>query len=168
MSRGGCLMSFFFGLKEPVPFELGTTPSPEKLGKALEDRASSFEFCLHFGFGANVASEQIPEVWSACCELRLQSQLIRQRQLTHFVVDARELFDASYDDDLLICSYSIEHLFPVRLEEFASSIDGLLADIVRSTSYPRLMDIAIERGASLIRAQPYFYRFSDAPPAMAL
>jgi hypothetical protein len=159
-------MSFFFSVKEPVPFELGTTPSPEKLGKALEEQAS-FEFCLHFGFGDNVASEQIPDVWSACCELRLQSQLVRERNLTHFVVDARELFDASYADDLVICTYSIEHVFPVRLEEFASSIDGLLADIARATTYPRLTDIAIDRGASLIRAQPYFYRFSAEPPAMA-
>jgi hypothetical protein len=159
-------MSFFFAAKEPVEFGLGTTPSPEKLGKALEERAS-FDFCLHLGFGANVASEQIPDVWSACCELRLQSQLVRERQLTHFVIDARELFDATYADDLVICSYSREHVFPVRLEEFASSIDGLIADIARATSYPRLTDIAIERGASLIRAQPYFYRFSAEPPAMA-
>lgn len=159
-------MSFFFGAKEPVPCDLWTTPSADQLGKALEAKARQ-EFCLHFGFGANVASEQIPDVWSACCELRLQSELVRSRQLTHFVLDARELFDTSYDGDLLICSYSPEHVFPVRLEEFAASIDRLLGDVARATTYPKLTDIAIERRASLIRAQPYFYRFSAEPPALA-
>jgi hypothetical protein len=159
-------MSLFFKATEPVPFELRTTPSPYQLGRALEAK-TKLEFCLHFGFGAQVATERAPDVWSACCELRLQSELIRSRKLTHFVLDARDLFRASYDGDLLICSYSPEHVFRVRVEEIASSIDRLLAAVTRATAYPKLTDIAIERRASLIRAQPYFYRFSVEPPAMA-
>lgn len=158
-------MSFFFGVKEPVPFTLWTTPSADRLGQILEAQASR-EFCLHFGFGSSIASEQVPDVWSACCELRLQSELVRSQQLTHFVLDARDLFDVAYDGDLVICRYSKEHVFPVRLEEFALAIDGFLANVARATTYPRLTEIAIERRAALIRGQPYFYRFS-AEPAMA-
>ena len=158
-------MSFFFASKEAVPFELWTTPAVDELGKALETQAR-LEFCLHFGFGPSIASEQIPDVWSACCELRLQAELVRSRELIHFVLDAKELFDVSYDGDLVICRYSAEHVFPVRLEDFASAIDRLLADVTRATTFPRLTEIAIESRAGLIRGQPYFYRFSAEPPAM--
>jgi len=155
-------MGKLFRFDRLLPFVVRTSPSPEALGHSLESntRIDSMQLQLHFG--EQVAKVAISDVWSACCELTLQAQLVREGRLDHFIVDVEQIFDLAYDDDHLLCIFSREHLFAVSREEFAASLERVVDEIFAATSCPKLMRVAASWGASAIRAQPYSWRFSES------
>jgi hypothetical protein len=144
------------------PFEVRTSPGAEALGQALETNRRVAGALLQLRFGEKVAGLPISDLWSACCELLLAAQLVREGKLDHFVLDAEQIFELSYAGELLYCIFSREHVFAVSREEFAASLERAIEDILEATSCPRLMRIGAAWGASAIRALPYSFRFSDS------
>lgn len=143
-------------------FEVRTLPEPEALGRALESNRQTPGAVLQLRFGEQVAGLAIPDVWSACCELLLQAQLLREGRLDHFVFDVEQVFELTYAGDLIFCVFSPEHVFAVSREGFAASVEQLVEEIFAATSCPRLMHIAARWGAFAIRGLPYSVRFSDS------
>jgi hypothetical protein len=144
------------------PFSVQTRPAPQDLGRALERRESIAQPVLQLRFGEMTAGLAIPDVWSACCELLLEAELVRERRLDRFVLDVEHVFDVSCAANVVLCRFSSEHVFAVSREKFASALDGLVEQILSGTSCPRVMLIAARRAASEIRARPYSSRFSDS------
>ena len=148
---------------ELIPFQARTSPSEADLGRALENRTRVGPPVLQLHFGEMIAGLPIPDVWSACCELLLQAQLVRERKLNRFVLDLEHVFDVSCADSVVLCRFSPEHVFAVSREAFASSLEQVVERIFSGTTCPHLMYVAARWGASAIRALPYSYRFSDSP-----
>lgn len=155
-------MSIQLGTGLLMAFRLETWPPPEKLGAALEHNQRVPGAMLQLRFGDQVASLSISDLWSTCCELLFQAQLVRERKLDRFVVDVEHIFDLSYDADKVLCIFSREHVFAVDVEGFANSLEAIVTRIFEGTHCPRLMQIAASWAASSIRGQPYSYRFSDS------
>src|SRR3954471_18261641 len=107
---------------ELSPFEVQTSPPPAELGRALENRGKVGRPVLRLRFGERVAGLPISDVWSACCELLLEAELVRERKLNRFVLDLEHVFDVSCAGDVVLCRFSPEHVFAVSREEFASSL----------------------------------------------
>ncbi len=149
-------------LDQITSFEVGTSPPPAELGRSLENKGRKAGRLLRFRFGDQVAGVAINDLWSACCELLLNAQFVREAKLDHFVLDVEQIFELSYAGDLLFCIFSREHVFAVSREEFASSLERLVDEIFAATTCPRLMRIAAGWGASSIRGLPYSCRFSDS------
>jgi hypothetical protein len=143
-------------------FEVSTRPSPAELGRALETRTNVARPVLLLRFGERSAGLPISDVWSACCELLLEAQLVRERRLNRFVLDVEHVFDVSCVGSVVLCRFSPEHVFAVSREEFASALEDVVQQIFSGTSCPQLMHVAARWGASAIRALPYSYRFSDS------
>jgi len=155
-------MATQLGSAEVCAFEVRTCPAPHALGQALESNARPSGARLQLHFGGEVAALPIPDLWSACCELLLEAQLVREAKLDHFVLDVEQVFELSYDRDLLLCIFSREHVFAVPRDSFAASLERVVEEIFAATSCPRLMQVAARWSASAIRAQPYAFRFSDS------
>jgi hypothetical protein len=155
-------MGKLFRFDQLASFQVRTWPSPEQLGRSLESNARIEGMQLRLEFGDQVARIQISDLWSACCELLLEAQLVREAKLDHFILDVEQIFDLAYDEDQLLCIFSQEHLFAVSRAEFAAGLEKAVDEIFAATSCPRLMRIAAGWGASAIRAQPYSWRFSDS------
>jgi len=155
-------MSTQLRLDQLSTFRVHTWPPAKELGRALERNLRIPGALLQLRFGEQVASLAISDLWSACCELLLEAELAREGKLDRFVVDVEQIFDLSYDGDTLLCIFSREHLFIVDPEEFAASLEQVVAEVFEGTSCPRLMHVAAKWGASSIRAQPYSFRFSDS------
>jgi hypothetical protein len=149
-------------LDHPSPFHVRTSPEPAELGCALERNVRIPGALLQLHFADQVASLPLPDVWSACCELLLQAQLVRESKLDRFVVDVEHIFDLAYSGSLLSCVFSREHVFVVDREEFSKSLEHVVAEIFEATTCPQLMHIAARWGASDIRSLPYSQRFSDS------
>jgi hypothetical protein len=149
-------------LDQFAPFEVRTWPDPEALGRALETNHPVPGAVLQLRFGEQVAGLAISDLWSACCELVLDAELVREGRLDHFVLDVEQICDLSYAGELLFCIFSREHVFAVSREEFAAALEHVVEEIFASTSCPRLMQIGAGWGASAIRALPYSVRFSDS------
>lgn len=143
-------------------FEVRTSPGPAALGCALERNRRVAGAVFHLCFGEQVAGLPISDLWSACCELLLAAELVREGKLDHFVLDAEQIFELSYAGELLYCIFSREHVFAVLREEFAASLEQAVREIFAATSCPRLMEIGAAWGASAIRALPYASRFSES------
>jgi hypothetical protein len=143
-------------------FELTTSPPPAELGRALERNAQVADAVFRLRFGDLAAGLPISDLWSACCELLLEAELVREGKLDRFVLDVEQVFDVFRADDILLCRFSKEHVFAVSREDFASSLERVVSEIFAGTDSPQLMHIAARWGASSIRAQPYSYRFSDS------
>jgi hypothetical protein len=146
---------------ELSPFEVLTCPAPVELGGALEGRTAPGQPILRLRFAEVTAGLPISDVWSACCELILQAELVRERKLNRFVLDLEEVFDVSCTGAVVLCRFSAEHVFVVSREEFASALERVVDQIFAGTSCPALMHVAARWGASAIRALPYSHRFSD-------
>ena len=149
-------------LDEYCRFEARTWPAPQALGRALERNQRVPRALLQLSFGGQVAGLGISDIWSLCCELLLNAQLVRERTLDHFVLDADQIFDLSYSGELLFCTFSREHVFAVSREDFASALEHLVGDIFAATAAPSVMQIGAQWGASAIRGLPYAFRFSEA------
>ena len=149
-------------LDQASSFEVRTCPDPESLGRALENNEQVPGAVLQLRFGDEVAGLAVSDLWSACCELRLQAELVREGKLDHFVLDAEQIFELSYAGDLLYCTFSREHVFAVLRQQFAASLEHAVQAILGGTSCPRLMHIGAGWGASAIRGLPYAFRFSDS------
>jgi len=145
-----------------MPFEVLTNPAPADLGRTLESKAVLAQPVLQLRFGEMTAGLPISDVWSACCELLLTAQLVREGKLDRFVLDLEHVFDVSCANGVVLCRFSSEILFAVSSDDFAASLEQVVARIFSGTSCPQLMDIAARWGASAIRALPYSYRFSDS------
>lgn len=143
-------------------FEVTTSPAPAELGRSLEQNFSIAGATLRLRFGDLAAGLSISDLWSACCELLLQAELVREGKLDRFVLDVEHVFDVLCAGDVVLCRFSKEHVFAVPREEFASSLERVVDRIFAGTGSPQLMQIAARWGASSIRAQPYAYRFSDS------
>jgi len=143
-------------------FEVQTQPPPAELGRLLESKACVARPVLRLRFGELVAGLPIPDVWSACCELLLEAQLVRERRLNRFVLDLEHVFDVSGAGSVVLCRFSPEHVFAVSRDDFASALEEVVDQIFAGTSCPRLMHVAARWGASALRALPYAYRFSDS------
>ena len=143
-------------------FVVLTWPAPAELGRALESKASVDHPVLQLRFGDVTAGLPISDVWSACCELLLAAQLVRERRLNRFVLDLEHVFDVSCAGSVVLCRFSPEHVFAVSREDFASALEEVVDQIFAGTSCPRLMHVAARWGASALRALPYSYRFSDS------
>jgi hypothetical protein len=143
-------------------FELRIWPPPAELGAALQSNVRVPGCFLQLRFDKQAAGFAIPDLWSACCELLLDAQLVREARLDHFVLDVEQIFELSYLGDLLFCIFSKEHVFAVSREEFAAALEHVVGEIFAATTCPRLMHIAASWSASAIRSQPYSYRFSDS------
>jgi hypothetical protein len=143
-------------------FKVQTWPPPRDLGQALERNVMIAGARLQLRFGERVASLAVNDLWSTCCELLLQAQLIRESRLDRFVVDVEHIFDLRYDSGLVLCTFSQEHVFEVDQQGFALSLERVVTEIFDGTSCPGLMLIAAKWAASNIRAQPYSFRFSDS------
>ncbi len=146
---------------EQIPsFAVRISPRPETLGRALENNRPLAGTYLQLRFGEQAAGFPIADLWSACCEFLLQAQLVRESKLDHFVIDAEQIFDIDYNGDLLVCSFSHEHVFAVPVEVFAAALEHVVDDIFAGTSCPPLMRIAANWGASTLRSLPYASRFT--------
>jgi hypothetical protein len=143
-------------------FEARTWPGPEALGRALEKNQAIPGAVLQLRFGKQTAGLAISDLWSACCELLFEAELVREGRLDHFVLDAEQIFELSYAEDLLFCIFSREHVFAVAPEEFAAALEDVVEEIFAATTCPRLMHVAAGWGASAIRGLPYSFRFSDS------
>lgn len=143
-------------------FDVQTRPAPAELGRTLERHVSIAKPVLQLRFGDMAAGLPIPDVWSACCELLLEAELVRERRLDRFVLDVEHVFDVSCAANIVLCRFSSEHVFAVSREEFASALEGLVEQILSGTSCPQVMLIAARSAASAIRARPYAHRFSDS------
>jgi hypothetical protein len=152
----------FFSSIDLSPFEVSTRPAPSELGRALQTRASVDHPTLLLRFGEMSAGLAISDVWSTCCELLLEAQLVREKRLNRFVLDVEHVFDISCAGSVVLCRFSPEHVFAVSREEFASGLEDVVRQIFSGTSCPQLMHVAARWGASAIRALPYSYRFSDS------
>ncbi len=153
----------FLARAEPArAFTVTTVPSPAQLGQTLEEQVRLRRATIQLRFGREVAALAIRDVWSACCELLLAAELVRERKLDRFILDVEQVFDIVYDGDLMLCVFSPEHRFPVPVEAFASSLEQIVDDILAGTSCPKVMRVAAAWGASEIRAQPYSSRFSNS------
>ena len=155
-------MATRLGLDGLAPFAVRISPSPAELGKALEEHDRRAGTLLQLRFGDQVAGFVVEDLWSACCELILNAQLVREGRLDHFVLDVEQIFELSYEDDLLFCIFSREHVFAVRRNDFATALEHLVGEIFAATSCPRLMEIAARWGAASIRGLPYSIRFTDS------
>jgi hypothetical protein len=144
------------------PFMVQTSPAPAELGRALESKRNIGNPVLQLRFGDDAAGLPISDVWSACCELLLEAQLVRERRLNRFVLDLEHVFDVSCAGSVVLCRFSSEHVFAVPRDDFASALEGVVDRIFSGTSCPRLMHVAARWGASALRALPYSYRFSDS------
>jgi hypothetical protein len=151
-----------FDSLDPLPFAALTNPAPADLGRGLESKANVGHPVLQLRFGEVTAGLPLRDVWSACCELLLAAQLVREERLNRFVLDLEHVFDVSSAGGAVFCRFSPEHEFAVARDAFADSLESLVAEIFAGTSCPRLMHIAACWGASSIRALPYSYRFSDS------
>jgi hypothetical protein len=146
-----------------VSFSATTSPAPAALGRSLEQRGGIIgRPLLQLRFGSRVAALSVTDVWSACCELLLAADLVRERKLDRFVLDVEPVFQIEYARDSILCVFSPEHVFPVRTEEFAAGLEQVVDEILAGTSCPRVMHVAASWGASEIRALPYSARFSDS------
>ena len=161
-SAGVCTMGKLFRFDQLSPFEVRTWPAAEQLGHALEHNERIEGMQLRLEFGEQVARIAITDMWSACCELLLEAQLVREAKLDHFILDVEQIFDLAYDEDQLLCIFSQEHMFAVSREGFAAALEKVVERIFCGTSCPKLMRVAAGWGASAIRAQPYSARFSDS------
>jgi hypothetical protein len=155
-------MSPRFPALAPSPFSAWTTPAPELLGKSLADPSHPVPALLHLSFGDAVAHVEFDDVWSTCCVLLLQADLVREKKLNHFVIDVEQLFAISYRGDLLVCRWSIDHVFTVRAEAFAKSLELVATKILGAASSPAVMSLRARSNAWLIRGQPYSSKFSRA------
>ena len=144
------------------PFEVRIWPGPQVLGRALENNQSVAGAILQLRFGDQTAGRAISDLWSACCELLLDAELVREGKLDHFVLDVEQIFRLSYAGEFLYCIFSREHVFTVSRDEFAASLEHVVRRILDATSYPRLMHIGAGWGAAAIRSLPYSFRFSDS------
>ena len=144
------------------PFEVQTRPPPAELGRLLESKERASQPILRLCFGDLTAGLPIRDVWSACCELLLAAELVREGRLNRFVLDVEHVFDVSCSGSVILCRFSSEHVFAVSREEFASALDRVVEQILSGTSCPSVMLIAARWAASTIRARPYSYRFSDS------
>ena len=151
-----------FGIIELSRFEVATSPAPAELGHALDRKIQVRDAVLRLTFNDRTATLKIPDLWSACCELLLEAQLVREKRLNRFVLDVENVFDVSCAANAVLCKFSPEHVFAVARDEFAGALEQVVEDIFAATSCPRLMHIAARWAASAIRAQPYSYRFSDS------
>ena len=145
-----------------LPFAVQTSPTPAELGRALESKTKIGNPVLQLRFGEVAAGLPISDVWSACCELLLEAQLVRERRLNRFVLDLEHVFDVSCAGSVVLCRFSSEHVFAVSRDDFASALEDVVDRIFSGTSCPRLMHVAARWGASALRALPYSYRFSDS------
>jgi hypothetical protein len=143
-------------------FEVHTRPQPVELGRALDRRTGIGKAVLQLRFGEIAAGLPIADVWSACCELVLQAELVRERRLNRFVLDVEHVFDISCASSVVLCRFSNEHVFAVRREDFAAALDDVVERILSGTSCPQIMSIAARWCASEIRGRPYSHRFSDS------
>ena len=146
----------------PQPFAIQTSPPAAELGRLLESNGRSTGASLQLCFGHRVAGIAIPDLWSTCCELLLQAQLVREQRLDHFVLDVERIFDLVYDADRVLCIFSTELAFVVERERLASALDQVAEEIFAGTSCPRLMQVAARWGAFAIRGLPYAARFSES------
>ena len=155
----------FRSADECVGFEARTSLDPAKLGRALEAGALIKGAVIQLHFGDDVARLPVSDLWSGCCELLFQAELVREARLDHFVFDVERIFDLSYDGERLLCTFSKEHVFVVSRSQFADALEHLVQSIFSGTSCPALMRAGAAWGAASIRSQPYFYRFSESAPA---
>ena len=144
------------------PFEVQTRPPPAELGRLLESKERPNRPILRLRFGDLTAGLPIRDVWSACCELLLAAELLREGRLDRFVLDVEHVFDVAYAGSVVLCRFSSEHVFAVSREEFASALEQVVEQILSGTSCPPVMLIAARWAASAIRSRPYSYRFSDS------
>jgi hypothetical protein len=149
-------------VEDLLDFEVRTSPSAAELGRSLENNARLSGSLLQLRFGERVAGLPISDLWSACCELLLEAQLVREGRLDHFVLDIEQIFELAYSGELLFCIFSRELVFAVEREPFAAALEHVVEDIFAATTCPRLMHIAARWSASALRALPYSFRFSDS------
>lgn len=149
---------------QPVlAFSARTSPSAAELGAAIERGARTPRAVLRLRFGADATALAIRDLWSACCELLLAAQLVREGKLDRFVLDAEQVFDIHHRGQVMLCVFSTEHVFPVLAKDFAGELERLVGEIFAGTTCPRVMHIAAKWGADEIRGLPYSLRFSDSP-----
>src|SRR5438445_5600883 len=144
------------------PFEVQTRPPPAELGRLLERKERASQPILRLRFGDVTAGLPIRDVWSACCELLLEAELVREGRLDRFVLDVENVFDVLCTDKLVLCRFSSEHVFAVARDDFASALERVVEQILSGTSCPPVMLIGARWGAAAIRARPYSHRFSDS------
>lgn len=144
------------------PFHVQTRPAPGELGRTLEGERLAERPLLQLRFGDETAGLPIRDVWSACSELLLEAQLVRERRLNRFVFDVEHVFDVSCAANVVLCRFSNEHVFAVPREPFAAELERIVEEILSGTRCPPVMLIAARWAASAIRSQPYSHRFSDS------
>jgi hypothetical protein len=150
------------GSVQPCSFQIQTLPRPEDLGWAFERRLTQVNAFVEFHFGDDIAVQSISDIWHMSCELVLQAELVREKHLYRFLMDAQQLFAIEYDvDDMVLCTWSAERIFAVPLNTFASSLELLVEELVASTRYPKLTRIRVDSAAVMIRAQPYLSQFTQ-------
>src|SRR5439155_16042876 len=114
---------------ELSPFDVAALPDPATLGRALESNCRVPDAVLRLRFGEVTAGLAVADVWSACCELLLEAQLVREKRLNRFVLDVEHVFDVSCTPGAVLCRFSPEHVFAVSAEEFASALERVVEQI---------------------------------------
>jgi hypothetical protein len=153
-----------FGSVQTCSFQIQTLPRPDDLGWSFEKRVNHANAFVEFHFGDDIAVQSTSDIWHMSCELALQAELVREKHLHRFHIDAQQLFAIEYDVNRVVCIWSAERIFAVPLDTFASSLELLVEELIASTRYPKLTRIRVDSAVAMFRAQPYLNQFTKEGP----
>lgn len=137
-----------------VAFRLALKPSAGEISRfcATEKQA---EAVFLFSFGEATASHRVNDVWTACCELYLQAQLVEQSNLRSLRLAGEELFTVKYVGDVVVCTWSSQHVFAVPKGKLVMSFESLIDQVLANVPARRREDF-VHLGATMIRHDPRF------------
>ena len=137
-----------------LPFGIVTKPSAAEIGFDVNTSGTAV---FLFSFGSMTASHSVKDAWRACCELYLQSQLAQHEKLHSFSLEGEKLFSVTHVRDVIVCSWSQQHIFAVQNSEFVGRAETLVEQVLAGVSRDRAEQF-VQLGASMIREDMRFAR----------
>jgi hypothetical protein len=146
-----------------LAFKLSVKAPPSDLRSPWDEDAPA-SAVLRFSFGDLTASQLVGDIWLACCEIYLQAQLAKQSRLDGFYLNGEQLFTIAYFDDVVLCSWSRDHMFAVKQRELVDSFEALVEQALDQAPHWR-REAFVHLGASLIQNQPRFAALAEVGAA---
>lgn len=137
-----------------VRFKTAMIASPDEVGRFWASETKTKTVFL-FSFGTELATYQVDDGWTACCELYLQAQLEERGELQRLCLSGAELFAMMHQDDVVVCSCSSQRNFPVRKAELVDSLKLLVDNLIAKLPDERAEDF-VQLGASMIENELRF------------